>query len=267
MPVHDLTADLDLLVDAALEAGAIALGYFKRDPQTWEKGDGAGPVTEADLAVNIMLADRLRKARPDYGWLSEETPDSTDRLSTQRCFIIDPIDGTRAFIDGQDSFSHSLAIVEHGVVIAAAVFLPAKNRMYSAHAASDAQLNGQTIRASAQVGVAGATVLTSKPNMQSTHWPGGVPDLHRAFRPSLAYRLCLVAQGRFDSMLAFRPTWEWDIAAGALIATRAGAAVSDGAGAALRFNAPDPRTPGVIVAAPALHADLIARRSRPVSGI
>ena len=101
----DLAADLALLVDAAHEAGAIALRYFKRDPQTWDKGDGAGPVTEADLAVNSMLEGRLRRARPDYGWLSEETPDSTDRLSARRCFIVDPIDGTRAFIEGQDSFS------------------------------------------------------------------------------------------------------------------------------------------------------------------
>jgi len=256
----DLADDLDLLVNAARDAGPIALRYFKRDPQTWDKCDGAGPVTEADLAVNTMLADRLRAARPDYGWLSEESPDSTDRLSARRCFIIDPIDGTRAFIDGQDSFAHSLAIAEGGVVIAAAVFLPAKNRMYSAHAASDAQLNGQSIRASAQGNEAGASVLTSKPNMQPIHWPGGVPDLHRAFRPSLAYRLCLVAQGRFDAMLAFRPTWEWDIAAGALIAARAGAVASDGAGAALRFNAPDPRTQGVIVAAPGLHTNLVARR-------
>ena len=92
------------------------------------------------------------------------------------------------------------------------------------------------------------------------HWPGGVPDLKRSFRPSLAYRLCLVAQGRFDAMLAFRPTWEWDIAAGALIAARAGAVATDGAGAALLFNAADPRTNGVLVAGPGLHAELMALR-------
>ncbi|WP_323005453.1 3'(2'),5'-bisphosphate nucleotidase CysQ [Pseudorhodobacter sp.] len=259
MPVPDLAGDLDLLVNAARDAGVIAMRYFRRSPQVWDKGDGAGPVSEADLAVNTMLATRLRTARPDYGWLSEESPDSAARLSSQRCFIVDPIDGTRTFIDGQDSFAHSLAVVEAGEVIAAAVYLPAKNRMYSAHATSDAYLNGQPIRASLQAQVAGATALTSKPNMLAAHWPGGVPDLRRSFRPSLAYRLCLVAQGRFDSMFAFRPTWEWDIAAGALIATRAGATVSDAKGAALRFNAPEPRTPGVIVAAPALHSALIAR--------
>ncbi|SEM92004.1 myo-inositol-1(or 4)-monophosphatase [Pseudorhodobacter antarcticus] len=258
MPGHD--ADLALLVDAARAAGAIALRYFKRDPQVWDKGDGAGPVTEADLAVNAMLVERLRTARPGYGWLSEETPDSADRLTAERVFIIDPIDGTRAFIDGQDSFAHSLAVVERGVVVAGAVFIPAKNRMYGATLDGPATCNGAVIAASAPGGVAGATVLTSKPNMADMHWPGGVPGVERAFRPSLAYRLCLVAEGRFDAMLAFRATWEWDIAAGALIAARAGAVASDGRGAALRFNAADPRTDGVVVAGPALHGALMALR-------
>lgn len=258
MPGHE--DDLALLVDAAFAAGEIALRHFKRDPQVWDKGDGAGPVTEADLAVNDMLAAHLRAARPEYGWLSEETPDNTDRLSARRVFIIDPIDGTRAFIDGQDSFSHSLAIVQDGEVIAAAVYLPAKDRMYTAQAGGPALCNGQPIAVSAPRVVEGATVLTSKPNMSELHWPGGVPDLTRSFRPSLAYRLCLVAEGRFDAMLAFRPTWEWDIAAGALIAARAGCLASDGQGAPLTFNAPDPRTAGVMVAGPVLHAALIARR-------
>ena len=258
MPAHD--EDLALLVDAARAAGDIAMRYFKRDPQVWDKGDGAGPVTEADLAVNTMLGDRLRRARPDYGWLSEESPDSAARLSAQRVFIIDPIDGTRAFIDGQDSFSHSLAIIEGGRVIAAAVYVPAKGRMFSAQAEGPALLDGRPISASATRLSEGAGVLTSRTNMIEGHWPGGVPDLKRSFRPSLAYRLCLVAQGRFDAMLAFRPTWEWDIAAGALIAARAGAVATDGAGAALRFNAADPRTNGVLVAGPGLHADLMALR-------
>ena len=255
-----LEDDLDLLVRAARDAGPIALRYFRQQPQVWDKADDAGPVSEADLAVNDMLAARLRAARPDYGWLSEETPDNTDRLTARRVFIIDPIDGTRAFIDGQDSFAHSLAIAEDGKVIAAAVYLPAKDRMYSAHADGPAMQDGRRISASTAITSAGATVLTSKPNMAATHWPYGVPALERSFRPSLAYRLCLVAEGRFDSMFAFRPTWEWDIAAGALIAARAGAVVSDGSGAALRFNAADPRTNGVLVAPRGLHADLVARR-------
>ncbi|WP_050527027.1 3'(2'),5'-bisphosphate nucleotidase CysQ [Pseudorhodobacter aquimaris] len=255
-----LDEDLQLLVDAARAAGPIAMQHFRRDPQVWDKGGDAGPVTAADLAVNDMLATRLQAARPDYGWLSEETPDNTDRLRARRVFIIDPIDGTRAFIDGQDSFAHSLAIAEDGVIIAAAVYLPAKDRMYSAHAQGPARCNGSVITSSTAVMAAGASVLTAKTNMAPRHWPAGVPTLDHAFRPSLAYRLCLVAEGRYDSMLAFRPTWEWDIAAGALIANRAGAVTSDGKGATLWFNEADPRTEGIIVAPRGLHADLIARR-------
>lgn len=259
MPAHK--DDLDLLVSAARDAGVIAMRHFKRDPQVWDKGNDAGPVTEADLAVNTMLADRLRRARPDYGWLSEESPDNSDRLSAARVFIIDPIDGTRAFIDGQDSFAHSLAIAEGGRIIAAAVYLPAKDRMFSAAEDGPALRDGRVISASVSPLANAPTVLTSKPNMTELHWPREIPNLKRSFRPSLAYRMCLVAEGRFDAMLAFRPTWEWDIAAGALIAARAGAVASDGMGAALRFNAADPRTDGVLVAGRALHAELVALRA------
>ena len=97
--------DLDLLIQAAQDAGQIARRYWRREPATWEKDDGAGPVTEADLAVNDFLIDRLLGARPDYGWLSEESPDDPARMDAAHCFIIDPIDGTRAFIDGQEGFS------------------------------------------------------------------------------------------------------------------------------------------------------------------
>ncbi|WP_411724285.1 inositol monophosphatase family protein, partial [Loktanella salsilacus] len=106
--------DLPLLLDAAAAAGDIALRYFKSDPQVWDKAGDQGPVTEADLAVNDMLTARLRSAQPDYGWLSEETPDDTARLTTHRQFVIDPIDGTRAFINHSLDWAHALAVVEDG---------------------------------------------------------------------------------------------------------------------------------------------------------
>ncbi|MFN3294384.1 MAG: 3'(2'),5'-bisphosphate nucleotidase CysQ, partial [Gemmobacter sp.] len=80
--------DLALLADAAREAGAVAIRYWRRPPRAWYKSDGTGPVTEADLAVNAMLAQRLRNARPGYGWLSEETADTPDRLERALCFIV-----------------------------------------------------------------------------------------------------------------------------------------------------------------------------------
>lgn len=256
MPARDLA----LLTEAARAAGEIALSFWKRDFKVWDKGGDAGPVTEADLAVNAALEERLRAARPDYGWLSEETADSAARLDCERVFIVDPIDGTRAFVAGDAHFAHALAVAERGRVVAGVVYLPALGVLYAAEVGGPALRDGLPIRASLRSEVTGATVLTTAPNMAAGHWPGGVPDLKRSFRASLAWRLCLVAEGRHDTLITFRECWEWDIAAGALIAERAGAVVSDGQGAALRFNCAPPQAPGLLVGPPGLHRDLVARR-------
>jgi myo-inositol-1(or 4)-monophosphatase len=140
--------------------------------------------------------------------------------------------------------------------------LPARDRLYAADAGGPATCNGQIIRASDRADETGASLLATGATMAPEHWPGGVPDLQRSFRTSLAYRLSLVAEGRHDGMATFRDAWEWDIAAGALIAARAGARVTDRNGHPLAFNAADPRCPGVICAAPGLHAALMERRQR-----
>ncbi len=251
--------DLDLLTLAAREAGRIALRYWKRDAQVWDKADGAGPVTEADLAVNAMLVQRLRGLRPDYGWLSEETPDSTDRLACDWVFIVDPIDGTRAFIAGDDTFSHSLAVAHQGRIVAAVVYLPVLDRMYAASADGSATRDGVEICASPRDSDVGANLLVTRANMEPAFWPGGVPEVKRSFRPSIAFRMCLAAEGRHDGMLTLAPTWEWDIAAGALIAERAGCVVTDRRGNGLRFNSRAAQADGVVVAGPAVHAGLMAR--------
>ncbi|MDT8857427.1 3'(2'),5'-bisphosphate nucleotidase CysQ [Paracoccaceae bacterium Fryx2] len=255
MPARDLA----LLTEAALAAGRIAMRHWKQGPKVWHKAADAGPVTEADLAVNDMLAQRLRAARPDYGWLSEESEDSPARQDRARVFIIDPIDGTRAFIAGEDTFAHSLAVAEGGRIVAAVVYLPALDRLYTATEGGPALRDGQQIQASARPGIDGATLLATHPNLAPEHWPGGVPDLKRSFRASLAYRLCLVAEGRHDGMLTLRDAWEWDIAAGDLIARRAGARVTDREGAPLSYNAPHPQSAGVLAAAPGLHSALLDR--------
>ncbi|MFN7225353.1 MAG: 3'(2'),5'-bisphosphate nucleotidase CysQ [Paracoccaceae bacterium] len=251
--------DLDLLAEAARCAGEIAMRFWRRDPQVWDKGNDHGPVTEADLAVNDMLKRTLLKARPDYGWLSEETPDTAARLSADRVFILDPIDGTRAFIAGEDNFAVSLAVAEAGRVIAGAVMMPAKNRLYTGEIGGPALCNGVQIRTGQREELVGSNLLATKVNMEPMHWPGGVPDLKRSFRTSLAYRLCLSAEGRYDGMITFRDTWEWDIAAGSLICDCAGAKVTDRSGATLRFNSPTAMTAGVIATNPALHQAIMAR--------
>jgi myo-inositol-1(or 4)-monophosphatase len=249
--------DLALLIEAAREAGQIAMSYFRRAPKVWEK-PGEGPVTEADIAVNEALMARLRGARPAYGWLSEESPDTEERLDCRHLFLIDPIDGTSAFIAGEASFSHSIAVAENGVVTAAVVYLPALDRIYTAVAGGAALMNDAPIHCSGQEGVDGASLLTPKANLDPGLWQGAPPRVERHFRPSVAFRLCLVAEGAFDGMLSLRQAWEWDIAAGALIAERAGARVTNRAGEAIRFNGIVPRSNGVIAAAPGVHAGLVA---------
>lgn len=251
--------DLALLLAAAEQAGRIALRYWRRSPQSWTKHDDS-PVTEADLAVNRMLQAELLAARPGYGWLSEETPDGTVRLSRDRVFVVDPIDGTRAFVAGETAFSHALAVVENGVPVAGVVHLPALGMTYAAAAGRPATRNGLPVTCSTRAEADGATALATASALAAEHWPGGVPRLRRHFRASLAWRFCLVAEGSFDAMLTLRPAWEWDIAAGALIAARAGAVATDAAGGTMVFNRPVPQAAGVIVAGAALHAALAARR-------
>lgn len=253
--------DLRLLIDAAEAGGEIAMSHYQRDVKTYEKPDNLGPVTEADLEINAMLVDRLGSARPDYGWLSEESDDDPARLSQDRTFIIDPIDGTRSFIAGEPGFSVVIAIAEHGRVTQAAVHLPARGETFAAALGQGATKDGQPIAVSDNGDIGSATVLTAKVQMQPDRWgPAGPPPVERHFRSSLAWRLCLVAEGRFDAMLTFRRTYEWDIAAGALIAGEAGATVTDGASKPLRFNTPDAMQDGIIAAGPALHGEILRYR-------
>lgn len=215
-------------------------------------------MTEADLAVNDMLQATLLRARPDYGWLSEETDDGRQRLAQDRVFIIDPIDGTRSFIEGANTWAHAIAVAEHGEVTAAVVYLPLRGLLYSAARGAGAQLNGKPINASGISVFEQATILAAKPVLAGTMWcSGACPPFKSAYRPSLAYRLGLVAQARFDAMLTLRPTWEWDIAAGALIVSEAGGIITDQRGAALRFNGRDPRLDGVVAGGCLIHAALI----------
>ncbi len=256
-------ADLALLSDAARAAGEIAMRRFRSDIESWDKGGGQGPVSDADLEIDAMLRSELRAARPDYGWLSEETEDDRARLEAERVFIVDPIDGTRAFIAGQPTFAHALAVVERGVPVAGVVHLPAKDRMFSAIVGGGAFLNGAPIAPSGRTALDGASALTGAAQMAPELWPGGPPPVSRHFRSSLAYRLCLVACGRFDAMITLRPAWEWDVAAGDLIVREAGGEVTDREGARALYNAEHPRVHGMLAAPRPLHAALMARMARP----
>ena len=252
-----VTDDLALLEAAAHAAGRAALGFWRRDPDATDKPGGQGPVSEADYASDAVLRRMLLEARPAHGWLSEESPGDPAGWASGRAFVVDPIDGTRAFLDGSKDWAVSAALIEDGRPLAGVVHLPARDETYAAALGRGATLNGAPIRCSARTGITGARVLANKPALDPAHWPRGVPPVERHFRSSLAWRLSLAASGRFDAMLTLRDAWSWDIAAGALIAQEAGCTVTDRAGRPLDFRPDPPQTPGCVVAPPALHGALV----------
>ena len=249
--------DLKLLRDGVAEASEIAMTFFGNDPDAHDKGDGQGPVSEADLAVDTCLKRHFIEARPDYGWLSEETDDDPARFGQEHVFIVDPIDGTRSFLNVHENWAISAGIARDGVMTAAVVGMPAKGLIYEAALGTGARMNGDPIGVTPRDEVKGARILANGAMMKAELWPGGPPPVERHFRSSLAYRMCLVAQGRFDGMFTLRPTWEWDVAAGDLICREAGVNVSDMAGAQPRYNSQKAMQNGMIAAAPGVHRGLM----------
>ena len=243
--------NLTLLKEAAFACGTIAKSFFRKDPKIWEKGNDAGPVTEADIRINHMLKSELLFNRPDFGWLSEETEetaDCPDRLGKENTFIIDPIDGTRSFISGKPTFSHSLAISRNGNVVAGVVYLPILNLMYTACEKSQSTLNGKAISISKTTCLENSKLLTTSAIMQQINWSGSVKGAKIEYIPSLAYRLCLVAEGKFDAVITLRDCWEWDIAAGDLIVRMAGGLSTDKYNMPILYNKESTKASGCISA-------------------
>jgi myo-inositol-1(or 4)-monophosphatase len=225
--------DLQLLRSAAVSAGIIAAGFFRSDVKTWTK-DNASPVTEADYMVDTHLARLLLDARPDYGWLSEETLDSKDRLSAERLFIVDPIDGTRGFIQGDDSWTVSLAVVEHGRPIAGVVYAPARDELYEASLGGGARLNGEIL--SRQTSPDTVPLIPAPGAVHKLLHEAGLDYSRGPHFASLAYRLVLVASGELDAAVARRGSHDWDIAGAALILSESGIALEDVCAGKVVFN-------------------------------
>ena len=251
-------ADRDLLVAAVREAGAIAREGFASVSKSWEKSKG-NPVTETDLAVDRFLKERLGAARPEYGWLSEESTDTSERLGKQRLFIVDPIDGTLSFIKRTPEFTICACVVENGEPKAAAIFNPITDEMFEAVRGEGARLNGELIHVTGRDVLEGCKMLVARDVIEHSAWPRPWPKMEIGKRASIAYRMTLVANGTYDAMMALSSKWEWDTAAGTLIIEEAGGIVSAHTGAALAYNQPTPTHRSIVCAGPALHAAILGR--------
>jgi myo-inositol-1(or 4)-monophosphatase len=239
-------ADLELLREAALEAGALAMSYFRRNPSTWAKAGGS-PVTEADMAVDQLLHGKLLAARPHYGWLSEEMEDDSARRSRAAVFVVDPIDGTKGFIRGDDRWCVSLAVVESGRPVAAALYAPGRDELYTASIGGGAWKGQARLAVSERQELAGARLSGPRGwlRTQAVRRIGAEPQEHI---PSLAYRFVSVAAERLDAAFASPRANDWDLAACDLLVHEAGGRITELDGTAPRYNRDIPRH-GALVAA------------------
>jgi len=254
-----LPEDRALLETVIRKAGKIARDAFHaNDSKVWDKEKGH-PVTDADIAVNDFLYRELTQARPGYGWLSEETKDDHSRHACPRTFVVDPIDGTRAFIDRTPNFVVSIAIIEDGTSVAGAVYNPLKDELYSAHLGSGAKLNGTPMTTSHRPNLKGAKMIGYPRKFRRLDFP----EMNCRIANSMAYRMVLVASGEADCTVAFTPKSDWDVAAATLIATEAGAVVTNIRGDIPQFDKDSTSGFGVICAGPVLHA-LLLEKVEPV---
>ncbi|SPP64591.1 3'(2'),5'-bisphosphate nucleotidase CysQ [Nitrospira lenta] len=234
-----------VLTTAIRDAGDAALRLAADGFQIYTKPDDS-PVTSADHAVNDILMDRLLGHFPHDGWLSEETPDTAVRLTKPRVWVIDPIDGTKAFIRHEPEYCISVALLEGTQPVLAAIFNPSTNELYTAIRGQGLHLNG-----------APAPHHESKtdqlPTIALSPWELHVGrfrsiESQMVSRPmrSIAWALALAARGTIHGVITFEPENEWDVAAGMLLLEEAGGSAHDGAGQPLHYNQPRPRFEGFI---------------------
>lgn len=250
----DAEDDRDLIASAAREAGRLALAFRARGMKTWDKGVG-DPVSEADIAADTYLKNTLQPARIDYGWLSEETLDDRSRLSARRSFLVDPIDGTRAFLKNRPEFVVSIAVIEDGAPIVGVIYDPSADVLYDAIRGRGARRDGVPIQVSNHDQIAGARLIGD---------PGRLSDLRalgaEAFTVnSFALRMARLAEGAADAVVAVRAKWDWDLAAGQLLVTEAGGTLTARDGSPIDYTGESAIQPPPLAAGPALHALLLER--------
>jgi myo-inositol-1(or 4)-monophosphatase len=241
---NDLSGELRTAERAARKAGKTIMALYGKDYRIEEKFKGH-PVTTADLEANLTIQEVILGCYPEDGWLSEESQDNLRRLSASRVWVIDPIDGTKEFIQHVSQFAVSIALVIEGRPALGVVYNPVEEELFMAVRGGGATLNESPIRVSPRGEEERARLLVSRSEPRRKFRL--LEDKYR-LEPigSIAYRLALVAGGRGDGTLTFRSIREWDVCAGVMIVEEAGGVVVDGDGRDIRFNQPDPFFRGLV---------------------
>ena len=229
-------SELKLAKDAAIEAGGLILNYYKAEYEIKDKGYH-NPVTTADHAADSYLKKVLKDARPEYGWLSEETVDSPERLTKDRVWVVDPLDGTKEFIEGVPNFVVSVGLVENGLPIVGVLYNPVTKETFTAAKGEGAHLNGESIQCMTKEDISEMVILNSRSETRRGLWESfnGVFGELRAIG-SVAYKLGLTAAGHADIFASLRPKNEWDICAGNCIINETGGKLIDLKGNPRKYN-------------------------------
>lgn len=234
-----MKSDLELAILASREAGLIIMTYYKSEYVIRDKGYH-NPVTTADHAADAHIKKVLTTARPDYGWLSEETVDSRARLSKKRVWIVDPLDGTKEFISGVPNFVVSVALVENTKPIIGVLYNPVTKELFTAQKGKGAYLDGERIYCSTKEDPKDMTILNSRSESKHGLWTPYVESFGE-LKPvgSVAYKLGLTAAGQADIFASLRPKNEWDICAGYCLISEAGGKLINLSGNDVIFNQAD----------------------------
>ncbi len=253
--------DLNILRDVAREAGDLAKTFYgKAELVTWDKARNH-PVTEADIEVNALIRRRLMKARPDYGWLSEESDLDHHMRVPGRTWVVDPIDGTRAFMRAKPYWCVGIGVVEQGSAVVGTVYAPIAEELYSAARSHGAYLNGERIHVSNAQQEAGCRMITSASMLTHPAWKVPWPDMVLANpKPNATLlRMCWVASGKWDASIALWRKSDWDLAPAAIIVEEAGGFATTHLGEHFVFNRAEPAQRSMLASGKALHSLLVAR--------
>ena len=247
--------ELEVAIAAARAGGAIVAKYYKGDYEVHEKAPD-NPLTVADTEADAAIKKLLLDTFPDDGWLSEETADTTARLSKSRVWIVDPLDGTKEFTQHLPDFCVCVALVIDGVVEVGVSYNPAEDLLFAARRGGGTTLNGKPVHCTPQTNVADAVVLASRSEDKRGEWDAYKGRMKVKLTGSVAYKFALMAAGMADATFSLTPKNEWDICAGTMLVEEAGGVVTDRYGKPLTFNNPRTLLPGLIAASAVLYGPL-----------
>lgn len=230
-----LDDNLALAKKAAQKAGNVAMSYFQTSKYEIKDKSFNNPVTTADHQANKVIKEILFQDDSSCGWLSEETVDSDQRLANDYVWVVDPIDGTKEFIEGVPQFSISIALVHLGDPIIGVIYNPSTDELFSASRSMGSYYNDKRVKCIKYNKE--LTALVSRSEVKKGLW-GEYKNNFKNLRPigSVAYKLGLIGAGVGDVFATLRPKNEWDICAGHCIINESGGVLFDLNGKSIKYN-------------------------------